>query len=51
MFPVTVHIFDTNFDHIMTKFLDMNVLVGGNASIAAFEFNSVDELFTRFELS
>ena len=51
MFPVTVRIFDTNFDHIMTRFLDMNMLVGRNASTAAFEFNSIDELFTRFELS
>ena len=50
MFPVTVRIFDTNFNHIMTKFLDMNMLVGRNASTVAFEFNSIDELFTRFKL-
>ena len=51
MLPVMVCIFDTYFDHIMTKFLDMNMLVGRNASTNAFEFNSIDELFTRFELS
>ena len=51
MFPVTIRIFDTNFDRIMTKFLDMNMLDGRNAPTAAFEFNSIDELFTRFELS
>ena len=51
MFPVTVRIFDTNFDRMMMKFLDMNKLVGRNASTTAFEFNSIDELFTRFELS
>ena len=51
MFPVTVRIFDTNFDRIMTKFLNMNMLVGCNASAAVFEFSSIDELVLRFELS
>ena len=51
MFPVTVRSFDTNFNRIIMKFLDMNMLVGRNAPTAAFEFNSIDELFTRFELS
>ena len=51
MFPVTVRIFDTNFDHIIAKFLDMNMLVGRNASTTTFEFNSADKLFTRFKLS
>ena len=35
----------------MTKFLDMNMLFGRNASTTAFEFNSIDELFTKFERS
>ena len=35
----------------MAKFLDMNVLVCRNASTAALEFNSIDKLSTRFELS
>ena len=51
MFPITVRIFDTNFDRIKAKFLDMNMPLGPNASMAAFEFNSIEELFTRFELS
>ena len=50
MFPVTVRIFDINFGRIMTKFLDMNMLVGREASTAQFEFDSIDELFTKHEL-
>ena len=50
MFPVTVHIFDINFSHIMTKFLDMNMLLGPDASTAQFEFNSIDGLFERYGL-
>ena len=44
MFPITVRIFDANYDRIMTKFLDMNMLVGRGASTAQFEFDSVDHL-------
>ena len=50
MFPVTVRIFDTNFGRIMIKFLDMNMLLGPDASIAQFEFNSIDGLFERHGL-
>ena len=35
IFPVTVRIFDTSSDRIMTKFLDTNMLVGRNAFTAA----------------
>ena len=42
MFPVMVCIFDANFDRIMMKFLNMNMLVGCNASTAEFEFDSID---------
>ena len=35
----------------MTKFLNMNMLTDHNASTTTFEFNCIDELFTRFELS
>ena len=48
MFPVTVRIFDNNFGRIMTKFLDMNMLLGPDASTARFEFNSIDGLFERY---
>ena len=48
MFPLTVHIFDINFGCIMTKFLDMNMLLDPDASTAQFEFNSIDGLFERY---
>ena len=51
MFPVTVRMYDVKFSCIMTKFLDMNMLVGREASTAQFEFNSIDKLFQTFELS
>ena len=51
MFPVTVHMYDVKFTRTMTKFLDMNKLVGREASTAQFEFNSIDKLFQTFELS
>ena len=34
MFPVTVRIFDLNFNRIMTKFVDMNLIEGTDASTA-----------------
>ena len=43
--------YDVKFSRIMTKFLDMNMLVGCEASTAQFEFNSIDKLFQTFELS
>ena len=41
-FSVTVHLFDINFNRVMTKFLEMNMLVGRNTSVAEFEFNNID---------
>ena len=44
MFPVTVRIYDVNFGRIMTKFLDMNLLEGREASTADVMFESVNNL-------
>ena len=38
MFPITVRIFDETFSRIMTKFLDMNLLEGRDASAADVMF-------------
>ena len=51
MFPVTVHLFDINFNQVMAKVLHMNMLLARNKSTAQFQFNSIDTLFNRFELS
>ena len=42
MFPVTVRVFDINFNRVMAKFLDMNVMEGKDVSTAAAIFKSVD---------
>ena len=44
MFPVTVQVFDVNFQCVMTKFFDMNVIEGWDASTAECMFQSVDNL-------
>ena len=49
-FPVTVRAFDINFNRVMTKFLDMNVMEGKDVSTAAAMFKSVDYLFWKFDL-
>ena len=50
MFPVTVKLFDVVFSLVMAKFLDVNVMEGKDTSIAAAMFNSVDYLFSKFNL-
>lgn len=50
MFPVTLRLFDINFNGVMTKFLDMNMLVGRHASTKQLKFNSTGTLFNKFEL-
>ena len=47
MFPITVRIFDETFSRIMTKFLDMNLLEGRDASTADVMFESVDTILTE----
>ena len=44
MFPVTVRVFDVNFKRVMTKFFDINVIEGWDASTAESMFQSVDDL-------
>ena len=47
MYPVTIHIFDVNFNRIMKKFFDMNFLEGTDAPTAASMFDSMNNLFER----
>ena len=42
MYPVTVGIFNVNFNHVMTKLFDMKLLEGTGASTAASMFNDVN---------
>ena len=47
--PVTVRTFYVNFNYIMTKFFDMDLL-GTDASTAASMFDSVNNLFDRYNI-
>ena len=47
MFPITVRIFDINFSRVMTKFFDINLLTGREASTAETMFNSVNAQLTK----
>ena len=51
MFPICVRIFDVNFNRIMTKFLDMNMLEGRDASTAEHMFTSIENQLRKNELS
>lgn len=50
LYPVTVRLFDVNFSRFMTKFLNMNVMEGKEASTVANMFKSVDNLVSKFNL-
>ena len=50
MYPVTVRLFDVNLRRFMTKFLNMNVMEGKEASTVANMFKSVNNLFSKFNL-
>ena len=50
MFPITVSIFNENFDRIVTQFFDMNLLQGRDGSTAEVMFNSVDNQFEEHEI-
>ena len=51
MFPICVRIFDVNFNRIMTKFFDMNMLEGRDASTAEHMFTSIENQLLKNELS
>ena len=41
MYPITVRIYDVNFNRIMTNFFDINMLQGRDPSAAESMFNSI----------
>ena len=43
MFPISIQIFHVNFNRIMTKFFDMNMLQGKAASTADCMFGSSNQ--------
>ena len=51
MFPISICIFDVNFNRIMTKFFDMNMLQGRDASTAEHMFTSIENQLQTNNLS
>ena len=51
MFPISIRIFDVNFNRVMTKFFDMNMLEGRSSSTAEFMFDSIDQQLAKNGLS
>ena len=51
MYPITVRIYDVNFNRVMTKFFDMNLIEGSTSGTAATIFQHVDALFQKYEIS
>ena len=51
MFPICFRIFDVNFNRIMTKLFDMNMLEGRDASTAEHMFTSIENQLCKNELS
>ena len=51
MYPITVCIYDVNFNRVMTKFFDMNLIEGSTSGTAATIFQHVDALFQKYEIS
>ena len=50
MFPIMVRIFDETFSRIMTKFFEINLLEGRDASTADVMFESVDNVLTTNDI-
>ena len=50
LYRVTVLVFDGNFNHIMTKFFNMNWLEGTDASIAASMLDSRNNFFEQYNI-
>ena len=50
-FPITVRVFDVNFNRVMTKFFDMNLIDGTDASTAETMFQSVDNQLNNHDIS
>ena len=51
MFPICIRMFDVNFNRIMIKFFDMNMLEGRDASTAEHMFTSIENQLRKNELS
>ena len=51
MYPITVRLYNVQFNRIMTHFFDMNLLEGRDSSTAEVMFNSIDSQLSKHEIS
>ena len=51
MFLITVRLFDANFNRVMTKFFDMSLIDGTDASTVEAMFQSVDNQLSNHDIS
>ena len=51
IFPITVRLYDVQFNRIMTHFFDMNLLKGRDSSTAEVMFNIIDSQLSKHEIS
>ena len=51
MFPIIVQVFDVNFNRVMIKFFDMDLIDGIGASTAEAMFQSVDNQLSNHDIS
>ncbi len=50
MYPITVRIYDVEFERVMTKFFDINLIEGRSSGTAATIFEHVDAVFEKYEI-
>ena len=51
MFPITVRVFDVNFNRVMTKFFDMDLIDGTDTSTAEAMFQSVGNQLSNHDIN
>ena len=51
MFPIKVRVFEVNFNRVITKFFDMNLIDGTDASTAEAMFLSADNQLDNYDIS
>ena len=51
IFPITGRVFDVNFNRVMTKFFDMNLIGSTDAPTAEVMFQSVDNQLNNLDIN
>ena len=51
IFPITGRVFDVNFNRVMTKFFDMNLIGSTDAPTAEAMFETVDNQLNNLDIN